>query len=244
MSLLRLERPKTQLLFFILPQHKVDHTVAVIANSVKQNNRVRACVHLAKVPISSFKAVVKLYLQIMNPGSIPAEWLPHYTRSDYEQWKGEWELINGLPYAMSPSPNFKHQKLGSRFVFLLMEQLQQLDASCNCQVIYELDWVINDFTIVRPDVMIICDVIPDDFLRTPPVFILEIFSPATRLKDRNLKFRLYEEHGVKYYFMADPEKNSLEGFVLKNNRFEEYHLSSFQLTSSCFFELDLGKLWQ
>jgi Uma2 family endonuclease len=180
----------------------------------------------------------------MNAGSIPAEWLPQYTQKDYEKWEGDWELINGFPYALSPSPNFKHQKLGSQFIFLATTKLQQLNTGCNCQVVYELDWVINDLTIIRPDVMIVCDVVPVDFLRTPPVLALEIFSPASRLKDRNLKFKIYEENGVKYYLMADPEKNSLEAFVLKNNRFEEYQSSSFQLTSSCSIELDLTKIWQ
>jgi hypothetical protein len=37
--------------------------------------------------------------------------LPHYTYSDYEQWEGQWELIDGIPYAMSPLPVPKHQKI-------------------------------------------------------------------------------------------------------------------------------------
>src|SRR5689334_10140978 len=112
----------------------------------------------------------------MDTTSIPAEWLPRYTQKDYESWEGQWELINGLPYAMSPSPNYKHQKIGSQFVFSASSQLQLNKSNCNCNVVYELDWVVNDFTIVRPDVMIICDVTPVDFLRTPPVLVLEIFS--------------------------------------------------------------------
>ena len=180
----------------------------------------------------------------MNAGSIPAEWLPQYTQKDYEKWEGDWELIHGFPYAMSPSPNFKHQQWGSQFIFWATMQLRQSNIACNCKVVYELDWIVEDFTIVRPDVMIICDAMPSDFLRTPPALILEIFSPATRLKDRNLKFKLYEENGVKYYLMADPEKNSLETFVLRNNRYEEYDATSFQLTPSCSIELDLNKIWQ
>ncbi len=30
--------------------------------------------------------------------------LPHYTYEDYCQWEGRWELIEGIPYAMSPAP--------------------------------------------------------------------------------------------------------------------------------------------
>ena len=32
-----------------------------------------------------------------------------YTYQDYLLWKGDWELVNGYPYAMAPSPNINHQ---------------------------------------------------------------------------------------------------------------------------------------
>jgi hypothetical protein len=40
----------------------------------------------------------------MNSRTIPSEWLPNYNYSDYSKWPGDWELIYGFPYAMSPSP--------------------------------------------------------------------------------------------------------------------------------------------
>lgn len=30
--------------------------------------------------------------------------IPHYTYQDYEKWEGDWELIRGIRYAMSPAP--------------------------------------------------------------------------------------------------------------------------------------------
>ena len=27
--------------------------------------------------------------------------LPRYTVEDYEKWKGDWELIDGIPYALA-----------------------------------------------------------------------------------------------------------------------------------------------
>ncbi len=180
----------------------------------------------------------------MNAASMPVEWLPQYTSRDYEKWEGDWELIKGFPYAMSPSPNYKHQAVGSQFIVLASNGLKQKHVDCTCKVLYELDWIISEQTVVRPDVMILCDTPPSDFVRIPPVLILEIFSPATRLKDRNLKFKLYEESGVKYYLMADPEKNALEVFALKNNRFEEYHENMFHLSSSCSIQLSLADIWQ
>ena len=36
--------------------------------------------------------------------TIDREQLPHYTYEDYLCWEGRWELINGIPYAMTPAP--------------------------------------------------------------------------------------------------------------------------------------------
>jgi len=174
---------------------------------------------------------------------IPVEWLPQYTYADYEKWEGDWELIRGFPYAMSPAPQRRHQFVGGRFVTLANNALAKHKNNCNCEVLYESDWIISDHTVVRPDVMIICNTPPSDFVRTPPVLILEIFSQSTRLKDRNVKFKLYEEAGVNYYLMADPERNNLELFRLKNNRFEETTATSFQLAENCQIELDLKSIW-
>lgn len=36
--------------------------------------------------------------------------LPHYTYSDYCNWEGRWELIEWIPYAMSPAPSMGSSK--------------------------------------------------------------------------------------------------------------------------------------
>jgi hypothetical protein len=47
----------------------------------------------------------------MGITALRIEDLPHYTYDDYVQWEGNWEIINGIPYAMSPAPSKKHQQL-------------------------------------------------------------------------------------------------------------------------------------
>jgi Uma2 family endonuclease len=91
-----------------------------------------------------------------------------------------------------------------------------------CKVLSETDWIIDEQTVVRPDVMIASeDINLNDHLRIPPVLIVEVFSDKTRLKDRNIKFKLYEQCGVKYYIMADPELQTIEIFQLVNNQYQE-----------------------
>jgi Uma2 family endonuclease len=180
----------------------------------------------------------------MNSRSIPTDWLPQYTYKDYEKWEGNWELIYGFPYAMSPSPKRLHQSAGRKFMRLAEDALSKNNTACDCEVYYELDWIIDESTVIRPDVMIVCGKFEDDFLRFPPTLIIEISSDKTRLKDRNVKFKLYESNGVKFYVLADIEKKSLEVFMLKDNRYQEINNSSFQLTASCAIELNLQKIWE
>jgi len=45
--------------------------------------------------------------------------LPHYTYEDYSNWEGRWELIQGIPYAMSPSPSYTHQRISQKIARLL-----------------------------------------------------------------------------------------------------------------------------
>jgi hypothetical protein len=36
---------------------------------------------------------------------------PHYTVEDWKEWEGQWELIRGSVWAMTPMPSPKHQRI-------------------------------------------------------------------------------------------------------------------------------------
>ncbi len=165
----------------------------------------------------------------------PSEQIPRYSLKDYQHWKDDWELIYGYPYAMSPSPFIKHQLVSHAFLDAFRSGLKNNSNNCNCKVLSETDWIIDEQTVVRPDVMIVCgDIKLDDHLRIPPVLIVEVSSDKTRLKDRNIKFKLYEQCGVKYYIMADPERRSIEAFQLVNNQYQETTaIDEFHLNDTC-----------
>lgn len=131
-----------------------------------------------------------------------------YSYKDYILWEGNWELINGYPIAMSPSSKRPHQNFSSKFSRQLGNILEQEKLTCDCEVYYELDWIVNDNTVLRPDCMVVCGDFNEDFLTFPPQLILEISSHSTRLRDRNTKYDIYEMYGVKYYLIADCDKNN------------------------------------
>ncbi len=176
---------------------------------------------------------------------IQPELLPHYTVADYRRWQGDWELIGGIPYAMVPSPTMTHQRTALEISHQLYDLLKQCE---NCQVLYEIDWIISEDTVVRPDVMVVCGAIEGDYPTQAPRLIFEIISPSTAIQDERLKFELYQREGVGWYVLVYPERKSAKIFKLKDGRLlkekdvtRETH--TFEPGEHCRFEFDFARIW-
>jgi len=167
-----------------------------------------------------------------------------YTHQDYLQWQGDWELINGYPYAMAPSPKRTHQWFGKTFIKKVELLIETACSKCKCQAYYELDWVINKDTVVRPDCSVVCDGSKEDFITKPPVMIVEISSLSTKLHDRNIKFKLYEMRGVKYYIIADTDKKNVLAFELVKGKYKPKKDNLFTLDKKCKIDFDIYSLWE
>ncbi|MBI3219216.1 MAG: Uma2 family endonuclease [Bacteroidetes bacterium] len=67
----------------------------------------------------------------------------------------------------------------------------------------------------------VADTFTDSQMLFPtPDFIVEILSPSTEKTDREIKFRDYAQHGVKEYWIIDPDKETIEQYELKDKQFE------------------------
>ena len=166
-----------------------------------------------------------------------------YSYKDYTLWEGNWELVNGYPFAMSPSPTRQHQLFTISFGGEIRSILKENTVNCNCNVYIELDWIVNENTVVRPDCMVVCGDFTEDYLTFPPQLILEVSSHSTRLRDRNTKYNLYEMYGVKYYIIADYDKKTLEIFELTDNKYKQTDTNQFNLTSTCSINFDVLSLF-
>jgi Uma2 family endonuclease len=143
----------------------------------------------------------------------------HFTYGQYCQWDdGErWELIDGVPYNMSPAPVRRHQGILMRVSIVVGTFL----ADKPCQAYFApFDVRLPDFseqddsdvlTVVQPDLVVICDEkkLDDRGCRGAPDLVMEILSPSTSRKDIGVKFRLYERHGVREYWIIHPTEESL-----------------------------------
>lgn len=110
-------------------------------------------------------------------------------------------------------------------------------------VFIELDWKINDYTFVRPNLMIVCDELKTDFLEFPPILIIEILSPSTMAKDIAIKYEIYKSQGVQFYIMIDYAKQNTEVFELIDNNYKQVEKYDFQLDKNCSVAFDFDKLW-
>ncbi len=174
--------------------------------------------------------------------------LPHYTYEDYCQWKGRWELIDGIPYAMSPAPIPQHQSIGGNIIYELKNALKKSKCN-NCKVYEFIDVKIKEDTIVQPDVLIVCKPITKNFLDFAAALVVEILSPATAFKDRHVKFSLYETMGIKYFLLVDIEKQRIEINTLTDNKYQlttYIGSGSFQLVldNDCTIDVELNNIWE
>ncbi|MBK8505220.1 MAG: Uma2 family endonuclease [Saprospiraceae bacterium] len=81
--------------------------------------------------------------------------LPQFKIEDYRRWKGDWELIRGIPDDVSPSANKLHQDVARNTLRMFMNSLES-NSSC-CKLYYELDFILATDTVVRPDLIIFCE---------------------------------------------------------------------------------------
>ena len=174
------------------------------------------------------------------------EYIPRYTIEDYKLWKGDWELIDGIAFAMTPSPFGKHQKLAARISQILLNKLDNCEKN-ETNVYVELDWIVNENTVVRPDVSVLCEDV-EEFIITPPKVVFEIVSKSTALKDEKIKFELYEKEKVEYYVLVYPDLEKVRAFRLESNKYEKifdnYKEYLNLIICGCDTSLDIEKLFR
>ena len=173
-----------------------------------------------------------------------------YYYQDIVELEGSWELIHGVPYNMSPAPSTAHQHIVGEVYF----SLRSFFNTGNCRVFVapfdvrfsEEDDYDNPNTVVQPDISVFCnpEQIDEKGGKGAPHLVVEVLSPATALKDRNQKFKLYEQHGVKEYWIIDTANKTVEVYGYVNGCFNQREVFGKDNVLQSFifsdFSLDLG----
>ena len=171
--------------------------------------------------------------------------LPHYTYNEWKLWEGKWELIDGIPYAMSPSLLPRHQRVAAELNTEFTIALRS--SGCKtCNVYQPIDYKITDDTILIPDVLIVCDEIKKPYLDFAPSLVVEILSPSTALKDRNTKYQLYEQQQIKYYLIIDTDTREIEIYQSEGGKYVLQPFNNpfnFELSADYTISVELGNIF-
>jgi Uma2 family endonuclease len=89
------------------------------------------------------------------------------------------------------------------------------------------DVYFDDYNVVQPDVFYIakenshCRREADGYLHGAPDLCVEVLSSSTARRDRDSKFKLYQKHGVREYWLVDPDAQFIEVYVLMDGAFKQ-----------------------
>ena len=151
-----------------------------------------------------------------------------YTYADYLTWQIEQaiELVKGKILKMA-APSRRHQRLSWRLTVLVDKifvnhpcdayaapfDVRLYDKKKSAQANKDI------YTVVQPDLCIICDLskLDDRGCLGAPDFIVEILPPGNSNKQMKLKKNLYEETGVREYWIIDPEHETAVTYYLQND---------------------------
>jgi len=171
--------------------------------------------------------------------------LPRYTVKDYERWEGDWELVEGIPYALA-SPSFKHQRIVAILFFLWEGELEEQEKCKDCKLTFDTDFIVSEDTIFRPDLALVCEPVEEKITK-PPTLIVEVVSPSSKKMDEEIKPIYYAKVGVEYYILVYPEE---EKVVLKTLNGESYITETVEgetpikLSEDCELTLNPSEIWK
>ncbi|MFZ2959201.1 MAG: Uma2 family endonuclease [Candidatus Ozemobacteraceae bacterium] len=151
-----------------------------------------------------------------------------FTYGDYVNWPDDerWEIIDGVPYDMTPAPNRLHQEISGN----LFNQIRNFLEDKSCKV-YDAPFDVrlpdknekdeDVLTVVQPDIVVVCDQekLDDKGCRGSPDLAIEIISPFTSRKDQMEKFELYERHNVKEYWIVHPDGRFVSVYILTDGKY-------------------------
>jgi Uma2 family endonuclease len=146
-----------------------------------------------------------------------------YTYADYLKWNFEerLELFRGRIFRLG-APNLRHQQISQNLLIVAKPLLK--DKKCNIFIApFDVRLPVRNrkkdnevTTVVQPDICIVCDEtkIESRGVCGAPDLVVEVLSPGNSNKEVRIKFEIYEEAGVKEYWIIYPEEESVAVFLL------------------------------
>lgn len=152
-----------------------------------------------------------------------------YTYADYLTWtvKKRFEILKGRLFEMSPAPSKSHQDIvgelsGRFYIFFKSRQCKYYIAPFDVRIPRRNSVKDEDIiTVFQPDICVVCDLskLDERGCLGAPDLIIEILSPGNSKCEMNDKFTVYEEAGVREYWMVNYFDKTIFQYLLQNGKF-------------------------
>jgi Uma2 family endonuclease len=151
-----------------------------------------------------------------------------YSYADYLTWQIDEmvEIIKGKLFKMTAAPSRIHQKVAGKLYHRLYSFLEE--NSCEVYIApFDVRLPTSStenedvYTVVQPDICVICDKnkLDDAGCIGAPDLIVEILSPGNNKKELQNKYEVYQESGVREYWIIHPIEQTLLIYSLENGGF-------------------------
>ncbi|QGP92122.1 Putative restriction endonuclease [Neomoorella glycerini] len=146
-----------------------------------------------------------------------------YTYDDYCR------LPEGAPYqliggelVLTPSPTSYHQIISMQLVSKMVAYVTTNDLGIVLDA--PLDVYLEETETYQPDILFISrerlNIIKKEKIIGAPDLVVEILSPTTAYYDLRKKYRIYEKHGVREYWLVDPEERCVQVYIAEAGKFK------------------------
>jgi len=161
-----------------------------------------------------------------------------YSYADYLRWQfAEMvELIKGRLFMYSPAPASYHQNIvgnlhGIFYAIFKHQSCKLFMAPFDVRLTTTNEQTNEAITtVVQPDLCVICDrnKIDERGCLGAPDWIVEVASPSTAKKDLNDKYNVYQETGVREYWVVNPEGKYINQYVPDANGIYQLQQTVFE----------------
>jgi len=176
--------------------------------------------------------------------------LPQITWDDVQQLPDDgnrYEAIEGALY-VTPAPSVRHQVISFR---LERELARVLADAGHGQVLHAPIGVRFPATGegAQPDILFVSNerrgIVAPDELEGAPDLVVEILSPSTAQRDRDIKRRLYQRQGVAEYWIVDPDAEAVDVWRFSGNARTERFVDELpvRLGDERVGEIDLARIF-
>lgn len=135
--------------------------------------------------------------------------------------RNRYEILDG-ELSVTPAPIPKHQTASLNLGITIGGFVKQRDLGKLFTA--PIDLILESTAVLQPDLVFISkerlQIITQRAIEGAPDLVIEILSPSTGRNDRGSKAQIYARHQIPFYWIVDPERESIEIYRLYDGSYK------------------------